>query len=268
MPALTKKQHRVIDVALQRLYGVKSFLVPKSNKEFAGVHFLSRALRLTDNLTVLLTDVGFAHMQKIVATLDDADFFDGLTDYSDIWSACWRVFENLLSKGVMPDNAVEFLVLVRERLDADIGSHTYAVPLFGIEMEGIEEITLGSMKIVRPSISHLDTAGVNHAHADILSMIEATKQYLWLLGSVKGTPKVAERKFHGQAQLAAGMLAVYAASMFEGGASAFRIGVIMSPEQAYGPARWISWDNNNLELTTHGKFVRAQQFKVNGELLD
>lgn len=268
MPALTKKQYCIIDVALKRLHGVKSFLVQKSMKDFVGVNFLLRELHLTDNRTALLTDVGLAHMQMIVATLDKADFFDGLTDYSDIWNACWRVFEDLLSKGVVTDNAVEFLKLVRERLDVDIGSHTYAVPLFGIEMEGIEEITLGSMKIVRPSISHLDTAGVNHAHADLLSVIEATKQYLWLFGSAKGTPKVAERKFHGQAQLAAGMLAVYAASMFESGASAFRIGVIMSPEQAYGPARWISWDNNNLELTTHGKFIRAQQFKVNGELLD
>lgn len=267
MPILTKKQHRIVDMALERLNGAKSLLVPKSSKDFAGGKYLLRELRLSDNRTILLTDVGLDHMQSIVATLDEADAFGGLADYSDIWNACRRVLEDLLSKGMMPDNSVEFLELVQERLGADIGSHTYAVPLFGLEMDGIDEISLGSMKIVRPSISHLEAAGVNHAHANLLGTIEATKQHLWLLGSAKGTSEVAERKFHGQAQLAAGMLAVYAASMFEGGASAFRIGVIMSPEQAYGPARWISWDNSDLQLRTHRRFIKGQQFKVNSELL-
>lgn len=54
-----------------------------------------------------------------------------------------------------PDNAAELLEIMRERLSGKISNHTYAVPLFGVDMDGIDVVTLGAMKIVRSPVSHL-----------------------------------------------------------------------------------------------------------------
>jgi len=64
------------------------------------------------------------------------------------------------------------------------------------------------------------------------------------------------------------MLAVSAASMYERGASRFRIGVVMSPEEGHGPAIWLSWNDRNLDLTTHHKLIGSQQFKINSDILE
>jgi len=195
MAELTKKQQRTIDYALDRLFSTRSFLEPQSIKDFAGNNALTRLLRLSGTRTILLTDAGLTYMRTIIVTINEADIFDGLTEYSDVWTAFHHILEDLLSRGMRPDNATELLDLVRERLSAEISNHTYAVPLFGVDMDGIDVVTLGSMKIVRSPVSYLESLGVKHDHADLPRTIEATKRYLWLIGFAKGTPRVAQEKF-------------------------------------------------------------------------
>ena len=267
MAELTKKKLRTIDYALDRLFSTGSLLIPQSLKDFAGNNDLARVLWLPDHRTILFTDAGLSHLRTIVKTINEADIFDGLAAYSDVSAAFRHILKDLLSKDMRPENAAELLDLVRERLSAEIGNHTYAVPLSGVDMDGIDAVTLGSMKIVRSPIPYIESAGVKHDHVDLPREIEAAKRYLWLIGSAKGTPRVSQEKFRELAELASGMLAVYAASMYERGASRFRIGVVMSPE-GHGSANWLSWNDRNLELTTHHRFIGSQQFKINSDTLE
>jgi|WetSurMetagenome_2_1015567.scaffolds.fasta_scaffold00054_57 hypothetical protein len=269
MAELTKKKQRTIDRALDRLFSAGSFLVPQSMKDFACNNILVRTLRLSGQRTVLLTDAGLTQMRKICDTIHEADIFDGLTAYSDVSKAFRHILEDLLSRGMRPDNAAELVDLVRDRLNAEIGNYTYVVPLFGVKIDGTDAVDLGSMRIVRSPLPYLESVGVKYDYADLPRIIEAAKHYLWFIGFAKGTPMVSQGKFRELAELATGMLAIAAASMYERGASRFRIGIVMSPEEghAHGPASWLSWCDSNLKLTAHNKLIGSQQFKIDSDTL-
>lgn len=54
--------------------------------------------------------------------------------------------------------------------------------------------------------------------------------------------------------------------MYEWGASAFRIGIVMTPESALGRSIWFSWHEKDRDLTTHFASPRGQPFPVNTTL--
>ena len=64
------------------------------------------------------------------------------------------------------------------------------------------------------------------------------------------------------------MLAIVAASMHEGGANGFKIGIVMSPEEAVGRSVWFSWHEKHRSLTTHYASPRGQLLPVNKILED
>lgn len=63
-----------------------------------------------------------------------------------------------------------------------------------------------------------------------------------------------------------GILAIAAASMFKNGAKGFRISIVMSPVDAYGPSSWLSWTKRDQTLITHAKYLSSQDFKIDAEL--
>lgn len=266
--ALTNKQLRTIDFDLERLFNPKSILAPKSIKDFSVSNPLLRMLQLTENRTLLLSDTGLTHFRSIVATIDRGNVFDGLASYSDIWTTCRRILEDLLSRKVMPDSGAELVELVRNELGPTISNHTFAVPLFGVAMDGTDAFPVGSMKIVPSPIPHFDSLRVKHEQAGVPAILDATKPTLWLLGSANGTRRVAVDRFREQAELTAGMLAVSAASMYEGGASAFHIGVVMSSERSRSRAVWFSWSERDLELATTYDLSGPQMFKIDDAIAE
>lgn len=267
MGKITRKQQRKLSVALDGFFKPKSILIPKSLDDFRSLSdVLSRELRLDKNRVLLMTDMGMVHFRTIVSTLHEADVFEGLAAYSDVGSACRKLLEKMLIDGEMPDDGGEFCALVQQRVAADIDLRTYAVPLFGVNLVEIESLQLGAMRIVRAGRAMLDAAGVKHDFAAVDGSMEVTKIKLWLVGSVMGTERIAEERFRMQAELAVGMLALSAAARYERGATAFRIGVVMSPEQAYGRSAWYSWSERKRDLTTHYSFVKSQPFEIGVEL--
>lgn len=58
MAELAKKQQRTIDFALDRLFTLKSILVPKSIKDFSVSNVLTRELQLTGNAEIFGVVVG------------------------------------------------------------------------------------------------------------------------------------------------------------------------------------------------------------------
>lgn len=202
-------------------------------------------------------------MRIIVATIEEADVFDGLASYTDIWAAFHNLIETFLSEEMRPDNGVELLQLLKNKLNSEINNHSYAVPLYGLKMEGVDSITIGPIEIVASLQSHLEAARIRHNHVNLSKILEANSQYLWLVGSERGTPRVSQEKFSEQAALAVGMLAVHAGAIYDRGASAFRIGVVMSPEEGHERAVWFSWEDiRDALLTAHCQFIKSQPFVI------
>lgn len=268
LKTLTTRQLRALNRLLDQLFSVKSFIVPPAFKNFSGLDFLARELRLSDNRQMWLSDRGMALLRDISTALDRADLFDGLAGYSDVAGGCRQVVQDWLSKWSRPDGAGEFVELVRQAVEPQICRHTFVVSLYGVELDGIDSIVLGSFRVVRPSAGYLTASGVNFDMTTIQRNLKAMESYLWLVGDASGTCDVAERKFTAHAELIVGMLAVSAASMHEYGASGFRIGVVMSPEQAYGRSVWMLWTDKKKSLVTSAKFVGSQSLQINQELVE
>lgn len=268
MAKLTPKQSRILLRSAQQLLSMKSLIVPTSIKDIPIEHYLTRELRIKEGKSVYLTDSGHEHFRAVIDILDQADFFDGMAAYSDIGEAWRKVLKEWISEGLVPDSVDEVLRSIDEHIAQKVDNHTFIVPIRGLELEGLESFAIGKMTIFRMSVDELVAAGVKHDHADIPRLLEANKNTLWLKGTMRGTEKVALQKFTDQATLTAGMLAVTAAATYERGASSFRIGIVLSPEEAIGRAMWLSWSEQNPSLTTHYELPRGQFFPLNGSLMD
>lgn len=260
---LTEKRKRTLLFVAQRLCSWKALIIPKSINDIPLEQYFTRELHLKENRTVFLSDFGYEQFRTVVEILAQADLFDGLAEYSDIWSASRKVLEMCLSDGVQPESANELIQAVAKVVEPDVDDYTYIVPIFGISLDDTETLSLGKMTVLHMSSDVLDLAGIEHSHTDIPRLLELNKGYLWLKGTTRGTPNVARRAFSEQATLTVGMLAIAAASLYECGATRFRIGTVMSTEEAIGRSVWFSWRERDRSLATSYAFPSAQLLPVN-----
>jgi Apea-like HEPN len=266
MITLTAKEKRKLLYAAKSLFNTKSLVFPKAISDIPNNHSFARELRLKGNRIGYLTDSGYEHFRTVVNILDRADFFDGMAGYSDVWSAWHNVVVKWLSIGCMPEHPDEVVQAIADLVAEEIDDHTFLVPLFGIELDGVDSFAFDAMTILRRPVEVLDAAGVVHDHADIPQLLKLNERHLWLKGSTRGTARVAKQKFSEQATLTSGMLAITAASIYEMGASGFRIGIAMTPEEAIGRSVWFSWQERDRSVTTHFGSPKGQPFPVNKAL--
>ena len=266
---LSRKQARIIQRALTQLAGVKSYKPIRSIEDIGDKSFFDRELQLSNHRFVLLTDHGMAQIEQIVDTTVDAAPFGDLADYSDIWSASWKTLEELLSNGQMTESANEWLNLVSARIIPLIQSRVIIVPFVGVELQGIDELLLGSFQLLRPSISHLEAMGVEHGWADVPSTIAGYRDgELWLYGRTRGTPRVAEVRFRTAADLITGLLAVTVGVMSMSGATRVFISPKMTGHDSRGEATWFSWDEDTSNFTIHRSGIRGVPFEIDSGLRD
>lgn len=262
----SSKQARIIKRALAQLAGAKSFKPIRSIDDFGDVPF-SRELQLTNHRMVLLSDRGMEQVEMIVATTVEVDPFEGLADYGDIWSASWKTLEELVSNGQMAESAQEWLNHIAGRIKPQIQSRIVIVPFVGVELKGIDDLTFGSFKLLRPSTGHLETMGVNHEWANVSKVIEGYRdRELWLQGCVRGTPRVVESRFRTLADLIAGLLAVAVGVLSKSGATRVFISPNMSGHDSHGDATWFSWEAETANFTTHGSGLRGVPFEIDSGL--
>jgi hypothetical protein len=271
MATLIEKDKRTVQFAVSRLFSDKSIFVPTSISDFRSIpphHHFSRTINLTNDRTVFLTDSGHKHFCSVVDVMERSKHFSGLADRSDIWSAWHKVVGSWISNNLIPEHAEEVVQAIDELVTQEIDDYTFLVPLFGIELEDIDSFPIGSMTILRMPIEAFDSAKVTHDHVDLPDLLNIYKDCLWLKGTSRGTPQVAQQNFSEQAISTVGMLAIAAAALYERGANSFRIGVVMTPEDANGRSVWFSWGEKTRTLTTHYKFPKGQPFPINTALSD
>lgn len=262
MSILTKKDQRTLLFAAKNLFSVRSLVAPESIRDIPPKQLLTRELRLEGNQIVFLTNSGYEYFRTVVDVLDRTGYFKEEAEYSDIWNA-WRcTVSKWLSAGLVPEHADAVIQSISDLIVKNVDDHTFAVPLFGIKLDDADSFNIGAMTILRLSVDILDSAGVKHEHADVSGVLESNKNQMWLRGTARGTPRVAQQRFAEQATLIVGMLAVTAAAMYERGATGFRIGTAMTPEEASGRSTWFSWRERDRSLATHYVYPRGQQFSV------
>lgn len=268
MSPFSSKQARTIERALRQLAGGKSYKPIRSIEDFGDKPF-QRELQLSNHRMVLLTDHGMEQIERIVDLTVKADPFAGFADYADVWSASWKTLEQLVSAGQMAESAQEWFDLISARINPQIQTRVMIVPFVGVALKDIEDLVLGSFKLLRPSISHLESMGVDHEWADVPKIIAAYRsRELWLHGCVRETPRVAERRFRTLADLVAGLLAVAVSVLSKSGAIRVFISPNMTGHDSQGDATWFSWVAENAGFNIHRSGLRGVPFEIDMSLRD
>lgn len=267
--SMSPKQLRTLAFASERLFGVKSWL-PNDSVMRLGRDIFSREVRHDSKHVGYLSASGIAHFKTIVATIDGVEYFRGRAAYSDIWTACKKALAEFMSLGLMPETAEEFLKPVRERIEKEICTHSFVVSMYGVQLKEVESLSLGRFRLVRPTPAIVFASGISDKVGSLPKLMKQMgEDQVWFVGAINATYDVAKREFFHQARLAAGLLAISAASTFEQGAQAFRIGAVASPEEARTPATvYLSWVDGIDNLGFGKQWRQGQDYEINAALAD
>lgn len=266
MVGIDKKQYRTIDYHLQVLFSAKSFepLTIEAARQ-AGLQYLARELRLRTGRSLMLTDQGLARLRAIDQVLQASDKYTHV-EPTDISNALRQVLVDLLSDALMPDDSHELVALIEARLDRIRHRYWFAVPVNGIELDGIETVQLGGLKLRKLNTETLTALGATLS--DKLDTATQLGKGPCLVGSVYGTEAYAKRKFRFSAELAIGVISAVAAMSYEAGATPFRITLEMSPEGARAAARYVFWHEEKPDITHVHGWSQHQTLRLGQEMAD
>ena len=175
----------------------------------------------------------------------------------------------MVSNNQMAESAQEWFSLVSARIEPQIRSRVIVVPFTGVELKGIDELVLGSLTLLRPSVRHLDAMGVDHKWADVPKIVAGYQdREQWLRGYALGTPRIAEMRFRTLAELVAGLLAVAVSVLSKTGATRIFISPNMTGHDSHGRASWFSWAEKSTNFTIHQSGLRGVPFEIDLGLRD
>ena len=263
MRTLPRKTLRTLTYEVNRLFTPSSYFVPQSLEDLRSLtNPLAREVKLRDRPEIWLSDSGLATFQTIVRRLHDQDISEGLAQYSDIWNTAKAVLGDLNSDGLATEDGAEFVQLIGEKLKEQIATHTFVVPIYGVELKGVDGLRLGSFRITDATPEKLKDLGADPANENVRTFLDHAKHYLCLTATARGTTRAARSSFEARAHLATGVLAAVAASLYQRGAHAFRIGIVMRPEEGYGKASFLSWTDRTPSLSLTLQYATSQPLTI------
>lgn len=268
MQSITRKAVVRIDRALSRFFKEPTFFSQNEMTVQDWGESLGHEIRLSDGRRLIPNTLGRELLRTIVAEVHEGGTFQGLADFSDIWTALRAVLQDCLAAGGRPSNGSELLSLLREKVEAEIRERTFVVSLYGVGLKGISSVPLGSLSLMAPDAPFIEARGLNDENGLLALWMRDTAELLWLVGSFRGTARTAQRRFDVQARLAAGWLAISAASIYRRGAAKFRIGPLLSAEEGLGRCPSLFWDGKSKNLGYSLRFQRSQNFEIDASLLE
>lgn len=265
---MSPKNIRTLSLAFAQLFNVKSWLSnPNDAVKLYGLQIISREVLSEGKKIGYLNEVGFSHFETIVSIINDAAKFKGQAAHFDIWDSCKVILGKLILLNSIPPEISIFLNLVYEHIESKIYSRTFVVSIEGVKLKEVETLPLGRFRLVRASAEFLFSNGISDEDSRIPDLIKKMGgAQVWFVGAVEATYEVAKTEFFHQARLAAGLLAVSAASTFDGGAHAFRISAVTPEETITHATAYLSWRTGEDFLGSGMHFRKGQDYKIDSVL--
>lgn len=269
---LSAKDSRTALRAIQQLFSIKGF--QSVDKEFFKkndlIEFLRRQIRINGKSTSVLKTDSAVLAQKTITSI----FYNSLQEknacvYSDVYSAINDVYEELLSKSLVPESTAELIDLVSEKLRAQIKDRTFAVAIRGVKFEDCSELDVCHIKLVSDISETLQSK-----FPEFEKDLPTQRSHLLLsrpclIGTYKGTLKATTQWFENQTSLYAALLAIFAGDMYETGAFGFYI----EPLLRHSPAGslYVNWAVDSSSMSHTHSFVNGKSFLISKrvhEILD
>ena len=157
----------------------------------------------------------------------------------DISSACKTALGRLYEEDTPSRDIASFLAMVEEIATESISTHRLYTSLAGLELEGIDEFSIGYLSIQKPDLETLKSCVANDSL--INSTWKEMQHGLWVTAEVTGSLEYAERRFFDDVKIACGLLAVSFTTVLERGGAAVRLIPSMDGRFRPGAVSWFSF---------------------------
>lgn len=215
-----------------------------------------------------ISDEGYAALRLVVKVVYDCGKFKDIADYSDIHSAVRRAHIECLETLRAPETFDELIDVIEPKIRKSSSAQTFLFPFHGLKVPERSSVSLGRATLFSDLKLALQAETVTALPEDQKALSDVMQGYSWLLVRATGTSTKAHRVASESASLIAGVLAALAACTFEDGATGFRIGVVLSPEAAYGHSRWAYWHDDDRQLCLNIRAPRSQPLEIEPSIYD
>ena len=210
---MNPKQKRIIERDVETLFSVRALTVLSSVEAWMKLGFFYPTIK-TDKGEIPLSPVGIAALRRLTTLISDVPEVRESCSPGEIAQEVMERYSNWIRKLLQPSGE-EFTDDVVQALLAKVKTHELLIAIEGVDLVDQEAIELGSMRICRAERKFLDGVQLR----GILSpdrVFEQFKHKLWLIGTSRGSPKVALQRFEHRANLTVGLLAVCGALLYKG----------------------------------------------------
>lgn len=264
---LTKQQVRVLDRSLRELFSKRSLepLTLELLKSLSPQDRWRRQVKLPDRREALMSATAAAAFDRAVeAMVEAATPSSHLCTPGDVARALQTVYEACFAKGESPESAEELVKLVCESIQALLMNHTFAAAVQGVKLEGVEELRMGTLRLLPSVKSVLEQAPVRRDPELGKKALKQIGGLPCLVGSKYGTYEASKHWYREHALLAAAMLAIDAGAIYERAATSFHVEPHFD-HPAGGGSVYFFWNDIDKYLGTNYSFVRGQTLKVSAE---
>ena len=265
MIAWTPKEHRSIKRLMDSLFSPKVFITTPTRDYFNNFRNLASIISIngkqyflspkTRDLYTRLTDI-------IIGKAEISAFFTR----AEVFQQIVQSHKDILT--TFPEwKSDAYIDSILSNLRAQNKDYKFLVPIEGIKLKDIDQISIGTILITRCDKSILSEVQLEEDE-EIDFIYDQVKSEYWIIGEAHGGPERARQIFERSTKIAVGILAIYGAALVEG---AFRCTKINAKQTAFNnrsSAVFLRWVKDGGQLSTTRSWGDQHDFAISRELLD
>jgi len=198
----------------------------RSLKAFA---YIAMEIKSSDGRVGYMSDKARAALEEAVSIVYEIlqkEEYSLRATKQEVFSECRRVIGDHLIPEVVKLKGTQLVNSAYEALSPKVERHVFAMPLHGLEVDGLDRWEVGSFFLSKPDKSLLDVCRGDVRGDERIEMAWARMQNgVWLCGAAVGTTNFAEKDFFTGGNKIISALAIAFSLGHDKGAASMRIGI-------------------------------------------
>jgi len=236
---MTRKQRRIVERDLLTLFARRAFITAPTIDDLKRLGPFHPSVQYK-NGALYLSEQGATALRRLVESLASLPVLTNLISVGEINKHVLQRYSAWLTKGMQP-NGQEFVDEATDALLCQVKRYEFLVKIEGVDLNDIERLTLGSVRIQRSEPELFDSVEFA-GNLDRESIYSQFKESLWLIGSAEGSSDVAFERFNYRAFLTVGTLGICGALLYRGAIWRSRVRVVISPLEHRKPVSTLAWE--------------------------
>jgi hypothetical protein len=259
---MPNKKRRIIERDLQTLFAPRAYITEPTIDDLKRLDLFHPSVQY-ENGVLYLSEQGVEALRRLVESLASLPVLTNNVSVGDINEQVLQCYSGWLNKGLQPTSQ-EFLEEVTDSLLSQVKCYEFLVKIEGIDLNGLNKLNLGSVRIQRSEPELLDSFEFDDG-IDRESIYAQFKDSLWLIGSAKGSSNTAFERFGYRAVLTVGILGICGAVLYSGAIRRSRVRVELSPLENRKPVPTLAWEVGGKNPSMSLNFGPEQNLSINAK---